>query len=70
MDGECTVPCKASFDILKDKVSFKIFIVTIGLILGVGGYMAKQIGDINVSIGKIETQLQMLNGGIKKQGGR
>ncbi len=62
-DKICDVPCKAAFDILKDKVSLKIFIVTVVLILGLGGYMAKQIGEINVSVAKIETQLQMMNGG-------
>ena len=62
LDKICEVPCKAVSDILQDKVSLKIFIVTVVLILGLGGYMAKQIGEINVSVAKIETQLQMMNG--------
>ncbi|KKL79359.1 hypothetical protein LCGC14_2015660 [marine sediment metagenome] len=63
LDKICEVPCKAVSDILQDKVSLKIFIVTVVLILSLGGYMAKQIGEINVSVAKIETQLQMMNGG-------
>ncbi len=65
----CEVPCpiidtklEKVWIGIKDKVSLKIFIPTVMLIIGLGWYMAKEINSINVSIGKIEIQLQFMNG--------
>lgn len=52
---------------IRTKISMAIFIPTVILILAIGGYMAKQIGGINVSVAKIETQLQLMNGGGGKR---
>ena len=72
-DKICDTPCPivdkklgSLWDGLRDKISLKIFIPTIALILGLGWYMATEITAIKVSIGKIETQLSLMNGGKGK----
>ncbi|KKK70743.1 hypothetical protein LCGC14_2920910 [marine sediment metagenome] len=65
----CEVPCpiidtklEKVWAGIRGKVHLTIFIPTVMLIIGLGWYMAKEINSINVSIGKIETQLQLMNG--------
>lgn len=69
----CEVPCKCVFDMIKDKVSLKIFIWTTVCILGLVGYMTHQVGglrdtmtEVRVGMAKIETQLQIMNGDKKR----
>ncbi len=69
-DNICPVPCpivdkklEKVWTVMRSKLSLAIFIPTVALILGLGWYMAKDISIIKVSIGKIETQLQLMNGG-------